>query len=352
MKYNRLLASSAIALTATVGLSAIAEAGNIRHDRSDSQYRSLANLFPSVGRLDITSGTSGWLCSGTLINSTWLLTAAHCAESNGQLMTRGSFNIGGSSYSITQGVMYGGWLSSNRNLGLGVDLALMRLNRAVTNITPSSLFTSFNEDLQTGTYVGFGRTGNGLTGFTGSAGTKRAGQNIIGLGSRLNVSNNVLVSDFDDPRFADSHFLSQPLNLEYQLGPGDSGGGLFIGGRLAGVNSFISSTDGRTDGDYGDTSAAVRVSSYSNWIQNVMRGWTSSSSPSARISSPTPSSPSPIARAQAEVPISELMGDFSNEIAFYDDIWDHSPADVPEPSALLGIAAIGGLLRGLRRRPA
>ena len=52
------------------------------------------------------------------------------------------------------------------------------------------------------------------------------------------------------------------------LAPGDSGGGLFIGDRLAGINSFLMASDKNPNGSYTDESAFTRVSLYTNWIES------------------------------------------------------------------------------------
>jgi hypothetical protein len=52
------------------------------------------------------------------------------------------------------------------------------------------------------------------------------------------------------------------------IAQGDSGGGLFIGNKLAGINSFLMASDKQPDGTYGDESAFTRVSLYADWVES------------------------------------------------------------------------------------
>jgi hypothetical protein len=220
----------------------------------------------------------------------------------------------------------------------------------MSNVNPATLYSGTNEDWQVGNYVGFGNTGTGLTGqIDRTYNTKRAGQNMVGLGNRLGYSNDILVSDFDDPRSVNpSEPWTNPLNLEYQLARGDSGGGLFIGGLLAGVNSFITSQNNQRLADYGDISGATRVSSHSNWIRNAISGLAGTG---VLNSLPrTSSNFGPISLAELIIDESESIGDLSQPLEIVEDTWDNSEP-VPEPTTVVGgLLSLGGFILARRRR--
>lgn len=238
----------------------------IRDDQPDSGYLSLGAdpAYASVGLLVINGAING---SGTLIAPDWVLTAAHLLDA----ASSGTFTINGVAYTSTGFFRNPGWNGSSYN---GSDIGLVHLSSSLDAIPPAMLYTGTSEFGQVGTYVGYGFTGTGLTGWTTLDNQKRAFQNVIDG----NFGNPSIVygSDFDNPHNpADSGFGSAtPLLLEGNVAPGDSGGGVFItiGSQayLTGVISFDAYADGTPNSDYGDASGFGRVSAFLPWINSTI----------------------------------------------------------------------------------
>ncbi len=238
----------------------------IRDDQPASGYLNLATQ-PDYAPVGSFINSWGYAGSATLIAPDWVLTAAH----NLTAATFGTFTLNGNSYQSSQLISHPLW---NGNAFNGYDLALVRLSSSVAGITPASLYTGAAEIGATGTFVGFGFTGTGLTGWQTLDNQKRAFQNVID--GNFGTPSVLLVSDFDNPNnAADNGFGDAlPLSLEGAVAPGDSGGGVFLNfgaqSYLAGVISFVAAADGNANADYGDVSGFGRVSTFVPWIHSVV----------------------------------------------------------------------------------
>jgi hypothetical protein len=248
--------------------------GTIRDDRTDSQYLTLGANYDNVGRIIVNTPTASYLGSGTLIAPNWVLTAGHMVDD----IISGTVTFGTAQYTAESWRAHSKWSGDLLN---GNDIALIKLTTDVTGGIPiAQRYTGSDEFGQVGLAVGYGRSGTGLTGAVTSAGTKRAGYNVIDAyySRSPKKTPKIFLSDFDNPGDpGDSAYGSDtPLDLEYLIAPGDSGGPVFIdlggGPLLAGVNSFGASFDGDTDSDYGDVSGHTRVSQFNDWIDDILAG--------------------------------------------------------------------------------
>ncbi len=257
----------------------------IRDDRDPQAYVNLAAdpAYASAGRFDVSAYGTEFAGSGTLIAGDWVLTAAHLFDA----ASGANFTVGGQTYTATRWVVHPKWNGDYRK---GNDLALVKLANPVGGIAPARVYAGSREFGAAATFVGYGQTGTGAAGGGPPTfdGLERAGQNIIDgmpgrkektYQSRLTKKSRVFVVDFDNPRDPGMSVTgsAQPLDLEYLISLGDSGGGAFAdfhdgnGPVLVGVHSFGEMPDGVDDSSYGDVTGHVRVSRSAEWIRSVLR---------------------------------------------------------------------------------
>ena len=106
--------------------------------------------------------------------------------------------------------------------------------------------------------AGWGLTGTFNTGIERSDDKRRGGSNFVD-----GIERNVLMC-------SPSRRHEKSTELEYLICSGDSGGGLFINGKLAGIHSSVVAVDGKPNSTYGDESCHTRVSTYANWIKTTL----------------------------------------------------------------------------------
>ena len=274
----------AAAVTAAAASSPCA-AGVIRDDRDDSVYRAYATQpqFAAVG----SYSTGSLFGSFTLIAPQWALTAAHVVDTDGdgdvadETISNDTLRIGAESRRPTQLIVptgvngNPGW---NGNINSGFDLALVQLDQPFTSIAPAPIYTSFQELGKQVTQVGYGQSGTGTNGATTASGTKRAGDNVVDQYNTFANGATALRWDFDEPAPRTSPNFSGssvPLDLEYLIAPGDSGGGSFIfeddTWYLAGVHSgtynlYNYPGASSNTSTYGDAALITRVAAYQQFI--------------------------------------------------------------------------------------
>lgn len=176
-----------------------ANAGRIVNGNPTSNY-------PAVGI--VNDG-----CTGTLIASNAVLTAAHCMEgyTGGFIGNRdGTFEVGGQNYGSSQIHAHPQYSPNVFGEEGANDIAIMTLAQNIPGITPMEIFRGTPQVGDMLTLVGFGGGGTGNGGHNGDFGTKREGTTPIDQ-----VTETLIHWTFDN-------------NGESNTAPGDSGGPAFV----------------------------------------------------------------------------------------------------------------------------
>jgi len=243
----------------------------IRHDRADSSYVIDPGLYPQLFHLQERNQRK--VCLATLIAPRWAVTAGHCIDDTPLRSTLDqglsySLTVAGKDYGVDRLVVHPDY--SNGTLLQGVDLALLRLDRAVEGVVPVALQRASDEAEHVATLVGWGSTGTGTSGRRRNDGKFRRAEN------RVDMAGEWLEIHFDDPRLPDSNALA----LEGVPGLGDSGGPALLDHdgvlTLIGIAVGEVASEGidQRQGLYGATGVYERISRHAAWIDAVLAAGT------------------------------------------------------------------------------
>lgn len=280
---------AAMVLLSIFWCSTAVTAGDIRADTSDLLYTTLATQpqFSGVGHTNFFD-----YCGGTLVAPNWVLTAGHVYGAT-------TVTFGSGVYNVVQNIPAPGWTGNELN---GNDFRLLQINgNPIADGHAGMFYPLYQGSLldQAITNVGYGLTGNGVTGYIdGTQGTRRAGNMVprsylIPGSTDLNnpasysrtVATGIILADFINPTTSYSPLLdingltptAAAQALEYIVGPLDSGSPALINDngvwKIAGVASFIltQNNDPGPFGIYGDVSGfSILDGATIQWINNTI----------------------------------------------------------------------------------
>lgn len=224
--------------------------GTIDPSVDDKKYIEYGKHFLCVGKLvGVQKDDTTYSASAVAINDHTILTAAHIIQNNKcgiVIFNNKKFAI----YKFIYPKEFDKKSVGFADIAIGYSLEPFGLD-----FYPS-LYSDKDEVNKLCCMSGYGITGTFSDGAKKSDEERRAGSNIID-------------STYGDILICTASRLDSNTrtSLEFMIASGDSGGGLFIGDKLAGINSCVLATDNKADSSYGDESCHTRVSNFIDWIQ-------------------------------------------------------------------------------------
>ena len=232
-------------------LCCISLGGTIDPKINDDKYINFGKDFHCVYQICGEYEDKKIFCaSAVAIDSHWVLTAAHVVKNSAICI----IHKNDQAYLSKEIIIHPDY--EENNFGK-CDIALCYLEKDLgLNFYPS-LYEDSNEVGKECTISGYGLTGTFLTGCYISDNKQRAGSNVID-----NIDRDLLICS---PSFINK------TQLEFLISHGDSGGGLFIGNKIAGINSCVMAEDKNPDSTYTDESGHTRVSIFVKWIKDAIK---------------------------------------------------------------------------------
>lgn len=223
--------------------------GTIDPANKDTHYTSYAEYFTYVGKLTVLKrDKSGFIASAVAISDHHIITAAHAIVNEQKTFV----SFGEKNFLIHKFIMPKEFKNDRSGIG---DIAIGYSRESFDMPFYPPLYQKKDELDKVCCICGFGETGTFFSGAIRLDMKKRAGSNIVDK-----IIEDLLICS---PSNDSSH---NKTSLEFLTANGDSGGGLFIDGKLAGINSCIISVDETPSARYNDESGHTRISKFAPWI--------------------------------------------------------------------------------------
>lgn len=240
-----------LTILAALAWTSLAVGGTTDPRVPDAKYVEYGAKFQCVGKISVVQddGVTAF-ASAVAIDPHWVLTAAHVVAGTDQW----AVEFAGEKFPLDEMIIHERY--SEDRFG-NDDLALGHSPKDLGLAFYPGLYGQDNEPGQVCSIAGYGIAGTFATGSVLSDSRRRAGSNTID-----NAERGCLICSVDE---------GQRTALEFLISPGDSGGGLFLGNELAGINSFVSASGRSPKSRWGEESGHTRISLHREWIRERIR---------------------------------------------------------------------------------
>ena len=231
-------------------ISAHSFAGTIDPSTPDQKYVKYGEDFLYIGKLCGTYEDGSKFCaSAVAIDDYNIITAAHVVKGAATC----KITINSKTICVNNIICHKDY---EENLFGIADIAIGHCDSKIGLGFYPALYEDDTEVGDVCSISGYGLTGTFKTGAYKYDGKKRAGSNRIDR-----IEKDLLICD-PSPRGSKWY-----TSLEFLIASGDSGGGLFIDNRLAGINSCVMVAGRSPKSSYGEESGHTRISKFIEWIK-------------------------------------------------------------------------------------
>lgn len=238
-------------ITIFLVISSISFGGTIDPNNSDEKYIEYAKDFKYVYKICGTDNDGKlFSASAVAINPNWILTAAHVVKNQRTCLIHREDKA----HIVKDIIIHKDF--EDGGFGFG-DIAIGYIAEDLGLDFYPPLYEDTDEVGKICSISGYGLYGTFINGADKSDEKQRAGSNKID-----NIDRDLLICSIS---------ITKKTELEFLIASGDSGGGLFIGNKLAGINSCVIASDKNPNSNYGDESGHTRISKFVPWIKEIIK---------------------------------------------------------------------------------
>jgi hypothetical protein len=218
----------------------------------DQNYVDYGSKFKCVVPIcGVYDNNEKYCASGVAIKPRWILTAAHVIKSAKTC----NIKINNEIIEASKIIPHADFNSDSFGY---YDIGLIYFEKDLSLDVYAELYIDKDEIGKICGISGYGITGTFEQGSIISDSQKRGGSNKINY-----IDKHLLICNLTDTY----------TPLEFLIASGDSGGGLFINQKLAGINSCVLAADKNPNSNYGDESGHTRVSEHISWINTEIKNY-------------------------------------------------------------------------------